>query len=80
MPLYEYVCSSCNLKFELLRPVSRATEDAPCLHCKNNAKRVLSSFGIFSKDERGFTRAYLSNPGSGACATCGSKNCSSCGA
>lgn len=30
MPLYEYVCSDCNIKFDQLRPVGRMNEPASC--------------------------------------------------
>ncbi len=63
MPLYEYSCPGCHLRFELIRRVSQASEDAPCPKCQSSAKRVFSTFGLFSKDEHGFTKAYLTNPG-----------------
>ena len=53
MPIYEYVCSDCGLKFELLRPLSQANEGASCPHCHNSAKRVFSTFASFAKDESG---------------------------
>src|SRR4030042_5753190 len=53
MPIYEYVCPSCETKFELLRPFSRSSEDAPCPKCQSVAKRVLSVFACFARDAEG---------------------------
>jgi len=75
MPIYEYVCSDCDLKFELLRPLSRAGEAASCPRCHNSAERVFSTFACFSTDESG-----LSSPvGGSSCATCGTTSCDTCG-
>lgn len=74
MPIYEYVCSGCDSKFELLRPMSRANEAAPCPHCQQEAERVLSSFACFSTDESGMTSAV----GGNSCASCASGNCATC--
>ncbi len=53
MPIYEYCCPKCGLKFELLRPMSKANEDAACPTCKNGAKRAVSSFAAFTKSSSG---------------------------
>ncbi len=53
MPLYEYRCSTCNSEFDLLRPMSRADEDASCPSCHNGAQRMLSTFASFSKGSDG---------------------------
>ena len=42
MPLYEYYCGDCEGVFELLRPVSAASQDQPCPQCDNDAKRIVS--------------------------------------
>ncbi len=55
MPIYEYVCSDCSLQFELVRPLSQASEGAPCPRCHNGAKRVFSGFTSRSKDDSGLT-------------------------
>ena len=75
MPIYEYVCSDCGLKFELLRPLSQASDEASCPQCRNNAKRILSTFASFSKDESGLT----SSIGGSSCAACGATSCNTCG-
>ena len=75
MPIYEYVCSDCGLKFELLRPLSQAKEGASCPHCHNSAERIFSPFASFSTDESG-----LSSPvGGSSCTTCGTNSCNTCG-
>ena len=74
MPIYEYSCSDCGLKFELLRQLSQANDKASCPRCRNSAKRVLSRFASFSKGENGEI-APISNP----CTSCGGTSCASCG-
>ena len=75
MPIYEYVCPSCDLKFELLRSLSQANEDVSCPQCQNAAQRVLSTFACFSKSESGLT----SSIGGSSCASCGATSCDTCG-
>ena len=65
MPIYEYVCPKCNLKFELRRSFSEASEYASCPHCHTSAKRVLSTFGISSVSEYGQHLARGGKPHSG---------------
>jgi len=76
MPIYEYVCPSCDTKFELLRPFSRAGEDASCPKCKSAAKRVLSVFACFAKDSEGVSTSLGS---SSSCGTCSAASCFGCG-
>jgi len=75
MPIYEYCCSECGLKFELLRPMSRVDEDALCPRCNNGAKRVLSTFAAFAKDSGGESAPV---GGGSGCATCSASSCDSC--
>ncbi|MDO8491111.1 MAG: zinc ribbon domain-containing protein, partial [Dehalococcoidia bacterium] len=44
MPIYEYRCSGCGARFELMRPMSRAQEEAHCPTCKRPSRRVPSRF------------------------------------
>ena len=48
MPIYEYYCSKCDYEFELIRPVSRSNETAPCSQCDEPAQRQLSNFAFRS--------------------------------
>ena len=75
MPIYEYACSDCGLKFELLRALSQANEGASCLHCHNNAERIFSTFASFSKSNSGLTAPLA---GSNPCASCSATSCDSC--
>lgn len=75
MPIYEYICPSCEYRFEILRPLSKATEAASCPRCQNDAERKLSTFACFSTNDMG-----LSAPvGGSACSSCSTGSCSTCG-
>lgn len=75
MPIYEYSCPQCGLKFELLCRPGQAGEDASCPRCRNNARRILSSFSSFARGSDG-----QSTPigGSSSCGTCSATSCDSC--
>jgi putative FmdB family regulatory protein len=42
MPVYEYQCPDCEVRFELLRPAREAPLDQPCPTCDADSKRVMS--------------------------------------
>ncbi|UCC90142.1 MAG: zinc ribbon domain-containing protein [Dehalococcoidia bacterium] len=71
MPIYEYLCSNCKLKFELIRAMSQSSEGAPCPRCGSSAQRVLS---LFSRSSEGSP----ASEGRSACSSCTSYTCSSC--
>jgi putative FmdB family regulatory protein len=49
MPLYEYYCKHCDGIFETMRPISRASEPAPCPLCVKRAQRIPpTSFAAFT--------------------------------
>ena len=48
MPVYEYYCAGCGRDFELIRPVSRSEEPAPCDQCGAPGRRQLSNFAFRS--------------------------------
>ena len=75
MPIYEYFCPGCDLKFELLRPLSQASEGAECPRCKDAAERILSAFCSVSRDESGFTTPI----GGSSCGGCSTGTCGTCG-
>ncbi|MBN2186391.1 MAG: zinc ribbon domain-containing protein [Dehalococcoidia bacterium] len=75
MPIYEYFCPQCNLKFELLRPSSKLNEIPSCPRCHNGAKRMLSPFVSHSNHDEG---APTPTSGSFPCSTCSAINCASC--
>ena len=75
MPIYEYKCPDCQLKFEMFRPLNQSSEAAACPRCQKSAERVMSTFACFGKDESGVTSAV----GGDSCGSCASGSCSSCG-
>ena len=77
MPIYEYVCSECDSKFEMLRPLSQSDEGAPCPHCHKPARRKLSTFACFSINDSGVS-APIAGTGS-SCNSCSSSSCTTCG-
>ncbi len=76
MPVYEYVCTDCDNRFEMIRPMSRAAEPAPCPTCQQQSDRALSRFACFTADENGIPVAV---GGGGGCSSCSSSDCSTCG-
>ena len=45
MALYEYKCTDCEERFDLMRPMSAADDPAPCPECGSvESRRVISSF------------------------------------
>jgi putative FmdB family regulatory protein len=77
MPIYEYVCSSCDAKFELLRSFNESAKEASCPHCHHNAERIVSACASFSKSETGEVSSLAGTGGS--CTSCAATNCSTCG-
>ena len=76
MPLYEYRCPHCEIKFTKLRPFSQADAPAACPECRGeDTRRVLSTFASFSKGSDGSTHAV----GGGGCAGCSAGSCAGCG-
>jgi putative FmdB family regulatory protein len=73
MPLYEYICLSCQTKITLLRPMAEAYEPAECPEGHGRAPRVLSVFASFS---RGDSNDLMSLAGGGGCACGGACSCS----
>ncbi|MEE8194595.1 MAG: zinc ribbon domain-containing protein [Dehalococcoidales bacterium] len=75
MPIYEYICSGCQSRFELLRPMSRSGDGVLCPRCHSPAERALSTFACFSRDESGLT----SSVAGASCSSCRATSCDSCG-
>ena len=76
MPIYEYRCPTCDVKFELMRPMSRADEPASCPHGHGEARRLVSVFASFTRDASGDMEPIA---GSGpSCAGCTGADCSAC--
>ena len=75
MPIYEYFCPNCNLKFELLRSLSQPSQNALCPHCHNDAERVFSSFASPSNHAEEVSAPIV---GSSPCSTCSAMSCAAC--
>jgi len=69
MPLYEYYCSDCKSKFELLVSHQHA-DDVVCMKCHSEkVRRLLSVFAFASNgsEDSAFDDMRLSDGGSCAC-------------
>jgi putative FmdB family regulatory protein len=77
MPLYEYLCSDCDSKFEVLRSFSQADQPASCVHCQSpDTKRAISLFAAFSKSGDGGESGR--SLGGDGCASCAATSCATC--
>ncbi len=72
MPVYEYLCSNCQAKFEKLRPMTDGHQ-ARCPNCGTESPRVLSMFAAVSRGTEGDS-ACMGGCG-GACDTAGACRC-----
>ncbi|MFQ5869606.1 MAG: zinc ribbon domain-containing protein [Candidatus Zixiibacteriota bacterium] len=72
MPIYEYLCSGCNEKFELLVRNS-GSQPKQCPNCGDeNITKLFSTFGFSSGG------SFVSSVGGSGCDSCTTYNCSSC--
>ena len=74
MPIYEYHCPACQKNFDLIRPMSQASEKGACPKCGQPSERAISRVVCLSKDGSGYTEHL----GGGSCKTCTSSSCASC--
>ncbi len=45
MPVYEYMCQSCQKTFSLLQKIGTTEQDTTCPHCgSRDVKKLISSF------------------------------------
>ena len=81
MPVYEYCCEDCGIKFEALRPMSKADAPIACEHCHGkHTTRQVSLFAAHSKTAGGGqSQAIAGAGGGGGCAGCSGRSCSTCG-
>jgi putative FmdB family regulatory protein len=68
MPIYEYQCSKCESKFEVLRSMSKMDDDAGCPKCEG------VRFSAFSKGMGGLTTSLNTD----GCSSCSSSSCDTC--
>jgi putative FmdB family regulatory protein len=79
MPIYEYICPKCQIRFEQLRSLSRAEEDADCPTCKARSGRAISKFVSRASSDMSMLDHMPSGGGGRSCGGCSSSNCSTCG-
>ncbi|MDD4876485.1 MAG: zinc ribbon domain-containing protein [Dehalococcoidales bacterium] len=75
MPIYEYFCSKCKSKFELLRSMKCLNDDAFCPTCNAKGQKILSTFNSSSKGTDG---GSIPMGGFNNCSGCSQASCSSC--
>lgn len=74
MPIYEYICLSCNKKFEILVSVGNKFL-VDCPECNSiQVKKIFSLFGI-GKSSSSFE---FTSSSTSSCHTCNTHNCSNC--
>ena len=72
MPIYEYECNDCDLKFEAMRSFSSADIPLKCELCKSfNTKRIISNFFSIGSSPKG-------DSSRSSCSSCSGGNCSTC--
>ncbi|MQG73600.1 MAG: zinc ribbon domain-containing protein [SAR202 cluster bacterium] len=68
MPLYEYFCSDCDIRFELRRSMKQSGQQTNCPSCDGNAQRALSMFATVATSTNA---APVPAPsGAGGCGNC----------
>ena len=64
MPLYEYYCADCGIKFETLRKMSQADNPIACVRCEGmSTSRAISLFAAISKGSGGESRSLSGTGG-----------------
>ncbi|MCX5994030.1 MAG: zinc ribbon domain-containing protein [Chloroflexi bacterium] len=79
MPIYEYICPRCHIRFEQLLPLSRSGEDTDCPACKSRCGRAISKFVSRASSDMSMLDHVPSGGGGSSCGGCTSSNCSTCG-
>lgn len=75
MPIYEYICQSCNDKFEILTSIGNKAL-IKCPKCNSiQVEKIFSLFGI----GRSSSNSGSTSNSTSSCNTCSTRNCSSCG-
>ncbi|MBM4457375.1 MAG: zinc ribbon domain-containing protein [Chloroflexi bacterium] len=79
MPLYEYECTDCTTRFEVLRPMGQADNSIACPRCASaRSRRLISVFAAISRQNGGGSRLIASSAASGGCGSCAGGACASC--
>jgi putative FmdB family regulatory protein len=66
MPLYEYVCRTCDSHFEMRRSMSDSASPASCPEGHSDTTRLLSVFASVGRTGTGISSAQ-SGPSMGGC-------------
>ncbi len=75
MPIYEYICTACETRFEALRSFSKADDPISCDNCQSDeTHRAVSAAFAHSGG-----RVVAGSSASSGCGTCSGGSCSSCG-
>ncbi len=56
MPIYEYLCTRCDHRFERLQPVGSPPE--PCPRCGGSTRRLLGTVGLVFRGSGFYTTDY----------------------
>ena len=73
MPIYEYLCKECGVRFEVLRPIKDADSPVSCKSCQSNqTHRAVSVFFAQSNSQ------IIAGGNSSGCAGCAGGTCSTC--
>ncbi len=73
MPIYEYLCKDCGVRFEILRSIKDADTPIHCESCQGeHTQRTLSVFFAQSGSQ------IIAGGNSSGCAGCAGGTCSSC--
>jgi putative FmdB family regulatory protein len=70
MPIYEYVCTSCEYRFDKLQSMTR--QGADCERCGQPARRAISLFASFGTGVDGEPSPVA---GMGGCSSCAGGAC-----
>lgn len=74
MPIYEYLCQDCGVKFDVIRPMKDADSPINCQKCASpSTRRAISVFTALSdgKIVTGNTNTGCNGCMGGSCASCG---------
>ena len=75
MPIFEYKCSNCNSKFDVLHKSSTSKEEIICPECKSSKSEKL--FSSFSASVNGSTSYSGSSCADGSCDVPSTGGCAS---
>jgi putative FmdB family regulatory protein len=75
MPVYEYYCTKCGTKYELLRSMSRSDDPATCPNGHKGGARTLSLFASVGNKQAGADFDDYAPGGGGGCGCGGACAC-----